>query len=384
LVKKQPNFQPFDQYEIDNHNESKKINISSKFRMTCTLHANTDANIQIIFDQKAGDMMKGKGDGVLTMTLENGNFNMYGTYTIDRGSYLFTMPNVFINKPFTVVQGGTISWDGSPFDATIDVAAIYKRKASLYPSLTLDDKYSKSLDVDCKLTFKDKLLSPTLSYDIELPNADPSSKTILENATSTDDSKSRQFLALLFGPNFISDPNLGAAAVPNSSLGLDVASTSGFEFLSNQLNRMLSQFSKDVELGFNYRPGSPVTANQAEMMFSTQIFSGKVTLSGNLEVYGNQPINTSTNKNNVVGEGNIEVKLSDNGKVRLKAYNKSNQQNITYEMSPYTQGVGIFYREDFNSFSDLMKSYFDKLIGKKEEPPKPVEEPQDDSSSDEE
>jgi len=43
----------------------------------------------------------------------------------------------------------------------------------------------------------------------------------------------------------------------------------------------------------------------------------------------------------------------------LKGYNHSN--NLLYETSPYTQGVGFAYREDFNDFNELwqkVKSLF--------------------------
>lgn len=387
FVKKQPVVQTFDQYEIDNRKDTKKINVSSKFKMNCELHVTPDAVVQIILDKKAGDILKGKGSGNLTMIFESGNFTMDGKYTIDEGTYLFTLPNAFINKLFAVDQGGTIVWDGSPFDAVIDVGASYKLKASLYPYLNSDpyySSYSKPIPVECRLNFKDKLLSPTITYDIDLPNATPEAQTILQNATSTDETKSRQFLALLFANNFIADPTAGGLASASNSLGLSAAGSSGVEFLSNQFSRMLSQFSKDVDFGFNWRPGTPVTTSQAEMMFSAQIFNGRLLINGNFDVLGNQAAAATLNKNpsNVVGEGNIEYKLNQNGKLRLKAFNRSNQQSTVYEISPYTQGVGVYYKEDFNSFKDLMKSYFDKLFGKKEEAPKPVEETEDTSESD--
>jgi len=58
----------------------------------------------------------------------------------------------------------------------------------------------------------------------------------------------------------------------------------------------------------------------------------------------------------LVGDADVNVKLSKNGKLQWKAYNHSNN-NIIYETSPYTQGVGITYREDFNN----MKELWDKI-----------------------
>ena len=75
-----------------------------------------------------------------------------------------------------------------------------------------------------------------------------------------------------------------------------------------------------------------------------------------------------TNTNNIVGDFDIDFKLTNNGKVHVKAFNRAND-NLLLQTSPYTQGVGIFYREDFNSFEDLMQRYKNairRLFTKKE------------------
>jgi len=61
-----------------------------------------------------------------------------------------------------------------------------------------------------------------------------------------------------------------------------------------------------------------------------------------------------------VGEVDINVKITKNGKLQLKAYNHANN-TLIYETSPYTQGVGVAYREDFNDVYELwdkLKSIF--------------------------
>jgi hypothetical protein len=51
----------------------------------------------------------------------------------------------------------------------------------------------------------------------------------------------------------------------------------------------------------------------------------------------------------------MEVKLSPDGRFRFKAFNRSNQNNFLNNDVPYTQGVGLSYRREFNNFSDLFK-----------------------------
>ena len=59
-----------------------------------------------------------------------GDFNMYGDYIIEEGDYLFTLQNV-INKKFIIQKGSSLKWNGSPYDGTADITAIYPVKTSL-------------------------------------------------------------------------------------------------------------------------------------------------------------------------------------------------------------------------------------------------------------
>ena len=56
----------------------------------------------------------------------------------------------------------------------------------------------------------------------------------------------------------------------------------------------------------------------------------------------------------------MNVKLTDDGKFSIKAYNHSNDDQL-YKSSLYTQGVGFVYREDFNTFGELGRRFWKKL-----------------------
>ena len=48
----------------------------------------------------------------------------------------------------------------------------------------------------------------------------------------------------------------------------------------------------------------------------------------------------------------MEVKITE--KLRFKVFNRYNDTYASLGI-PYTQGVGIFYKQDFNRFSDLFR-----------------------------
>ena len=102
----------------ESHDESEGHDISLEgVRMNLNVEATPDAQVQLIFDEAAGDILRGRGMGRLTLeTTPSGEFNMFGRYEIVSGTYNFTMRSL-INKQFTLRPGGVIGWYGDPYGA---------------------------------------------------------------------------------------------------------------------------------------------------------------------------------------------------------------------------------------------------------------------------
>ncbi len=303
------------------------------------------ANVQLIFDPKVGDIIEASGRGNLKIKIdENGNFTMFGDVLIQDGEYLFTLQNV-INKKFRVKSGGNIVWNGSPTKAIIDLQAIYELKAAPYNlSPDPDETMKKRITVHCLLSLEGDLSNPGIHPSIELPTAEPETRTLLENSIGTDEDLMRQFISLLVINNFMD-------VAGGISTGGVAAGVTASELMSNQLSNWLSQISNDFDIGVNYRPGDQITSDEVEVALSTQLFDDRIILSGNLDVGGNE-INPGSPTTNIVGDFDLEFKVTD--KISLKAFNRANDDFIL-TTAPYTQGVGLFYRSEFDKLSDLFK-----------------------------
>ena len=334
--------------------QSDTTNIQNKvdgLQMKFELEVNPDAEVQLIFDEKIGDILKSRGNGNLKMLISSsGDFNMYGRYEIEKGDYLFTLQNI-INKKFLLEKGGIIFWNGDPYDATIDLTAVYKLKAPLFDILR-DSTYNKRVPVDCRLIMKDKLMNPSIFFDIALPKSDDKTRSDVASAISTQEEMNRQVFTLLMINRFKA-PEGSAAGTDMANIGSSTTS----ELLSNQLTNWLSQISNDFDIGVDYRPGDEISSQELDVALSTQLFSDRVILEGNLGMTDNTQ--NTTDKNSLAGEFSLEYKITKDGKLRAKVYNESNEQNmVTTNTAKYTQGVGIFYREEFNSFKDFLHLIF--------------------------
>ncbi len=319
-----------------------------------------DAEIQLIFDQKVGDVIKAKGSGNVKLKISpTGDFKMYGDYVIENGDYLFTLQNI-INKKFDIENGSTIKWNGVPYKADLNISAIYKAKASIKPFFPSDSTaaYKKRYPVDLKLIMTDDLLTPEIAFDVNLPTIDPTIRQQVLGYINTESEINRQVFALLILNSFVTPSQLsGTGGGPDA---VAAANANTFELLSNQLSNMLSKISKDFDIGIKYRPGDAVSKDELGVAMSTQLFNDKLSIDGNLGVNNN-----NQNTNSLVGDVNVDYKITNDGKMRIKAFNRANDNNATNTYAPYTQGVGVFYREEFDSFKDLYQRYLGVLNSKK-------------------
>jgi hypothetical protein len=324
--------------------------------MNLNLEMNSNANINIIFDEKIGDVISGSGHGSIRLDINSsGNFSMYGTYYIDDGDYLFTLQNL-INKKFKIDSGSRITWAGDPYEAIVDLTAVYVvYTSSLYNVLPIDESLKSRFPVDCKLFLTNKLMNPTISYEINVRELRATEAGLLKTILNSEQEINKQMLSLLLANQFYpASSNTGQTVVPvNASTSVQAgAGASASELLSNQVSNWLSQLSKDVTIGFNYRARDTYSNEEIQLMFSKSFINDRLTVEGNVGYLGDQ---TSTKSSSVVGDFYANYKLSKDGRFRLKGFNRSNADNIiNYSQAPYTQGFGFIYRQEFNSLADLM------------------------------
>ncbi len=327
------------------------------FSLDLEITATPEAKVQLIYNSYIGDVIRAQGEGVLRFGINNdGDITLSGNYTVEKGDYLFTLQNV-INKRFTIEQGGTITWSENPYDAIIDINAVYKLKASLYDLLvnTYENVYQhQRIPVECKIILTEELSNPNINFGIDFPSVEDRLVEEVKQFFNTPEEMNKQILSLVVLGKFYTPEYLrGTYEAQNPNL----FGTTASELLSNQLSNWLSQISSNLDIGLNYRPGSQITNNEIELALSTQMFNDRVTINGNI---GNNNNPNSSNNSQLVGDFDINVKLTSNGKLRLKAYNRSNN-NLIYETAPYTQGVGFSFTEEYNTLEDLfekMKAIF--------------------------
>lgn len=329
---------------------------TSGVNLNMILDVTKDAGIQIFLPEDIGNI-KANGSGNIQMGIDTrGDITMFGDYRMNEGTFLFTLRNV-LNRVFSIEPGSLISFKGSPYDADINLKAVYKLKASLkgIPELANNPDYAgKSEAVDCIISLNNNLYNPDIGFSIRLPEADQRLRQMVFSAIDTTNNvvMTQQMVSLLMLKSF-------SFSSENTSLASTVGSSS-IEMLTNQLGNMLSQISKDIDIGLNYRTADALSSEELELALSTHLFNDRVTIDGNLGV---TTTGSTQNTSNIVGDVNIDVKITPDGRFRVKAFNKANNPyDISSSVSTYKQGIGVYYRYEFDKFSEIFRKQRKKQI----------------------
>ena len=314
------------------------------------LEVTKDAIAQVVIDEVYGSQLSGRGSGNLQIEINTrGKFKMFGDYIVDNGVYDFKYGG-FVNKPFVIQKGGTVSWNGNPADANLDVTAVYKAKAN--PGVLLENFNSnRNIEVDLVARITGGLFDSKQELDIQLTNVDPTIANELEFILNDNNvnEKTTQFISLLAFGNFANPDKVNFDA--NATI-TNTASSAIAAAFSSLLNSPDSKF----QLGVDYQQGQSNsdldrlnTDNQVDLSVSTQV-SERVVINGKVGV----PIGTQT-QSSVVGEVKVEVLLNKEGSFRGIIFNRQNEIQYTTEDQGYTQGVGLSYQVNFNTLSGLLK-----------------------------
>lgn len=326
------------------------------------LEVTKDAEAQVVIDEVNGSELKGSGSGDLQIEINTrGTFNMFGDYTIDKGFYNLKYGGI-INKPFAIVKGSTVSWSGNPYEADLNVTALYTTKAN--PAVLLENfNTNRKIDVNLITKITGGLFNSKQEFDIEIPNANSTIESELDFVLNDNNknAKMRQFFSLLALGSFMS-----ADRADFSSSELITGTTSNL--VSSVLSDIISSKDGRLVFGVNYNQANQQnierlnTEDFVEATLSTQI-NDRIIINGKVGV----PVGAQT-QSSVVGEVKVEVLLNEKGTFRGVIFNRQNEIQYSAQEEGYTQGAGLSYQVNFNTLSELLQ----KIGLKKKKKKKPV------------
>jgi hypothetical protein len=320
----------------------------------------------VILDRNSGHGMKGRGNGNLLFKINTlGDFRMWGDFLPYDGTYNFKYGGL-IDKKFNVKKGGSIVWEGNPMRAQLNLEAVYKTSAN--PALLLENSsVNKKIDVEVVIGIHGDLAHPEPDFMIDFPTIKSVMKSELESELSDKDVRQTQALYLLSTGSFLSKD--GSSQAVSSSL---------YETASGMLGSIVHSTDEKFVMNFNVvspdnRPSSQTDA-RVEAIVSSKV-NERITINGKIGVpFG------GVHESSVVGDIDIKYRMNEDGSFNMHFFNKENDINYIGQDIGYTQGLGISYGVDFDTFSELVDKMFNNNKLNKKPKKESVKEADSDSN----
>jgi len=342
-----------------------------------------EARVNIIFDESRGDIIQGNGRGNMKMNITRyGDFDMYGTYDIERGEYLFTALGA-VAKPFQVRRGGQIRWTGDPVNAELDIVADYEVRTPMEVFLSeftvenpnLQAASRSKTKVELILNLGGTLYSPMVNFDLDFPDVQGELRSVVQSKMRTLNANqaelNSQVLGLIvfnsFLPSNSSQIALGGSDIGNAGIG------TLSEFVSSQLSLLFTGLLNEVfadndiisgidfDIGFRKNSFNGVQNNNGDIApdeYEARVKSRFKFLDErlSLDLGGNyvreNVLNGGVIGDYFIGDFIIEYFLTDDRKLKLRMYGQYDYDEISIARRQ-KYGLGIGYRTEFGTLSDF-------------------------------
>ena len=326
--------------------------IPTDIHLNFLINANPRATLKLIMDQESGDYIALNGNGVIRATYYNkGSFDMFGNYNVDHGIYKLTIQNV-IKKDFQFQEGGSIVFGGDPYNAALNLKALYTVNGVPLSDLNIGRSFtSNNIRVNCIMNISGTPYQPVVDFSLDMPTVGTDAKQMIFSVINSEEEMNQQVIYLLAVGRFYHQGanNAGDGSVQQSQTSLAMQSLlSGT--ISQQLNNVLSSVVKNNnwDFGANISTGDQGFYNaEYEGLLSGRLLNNRLLINGEFGYRDNPNATTS-----FIGDFDIRYLLRPNGNIAIKVYNQTNDRYFTRN-SLNTQGIGLLLKKDFNGISNL-------------------------------
>ena len=349
-----------------------ELTFAERFTLDLQFVANNPMTVRLIFDPVTGDIVTADGTGRIRILLDDEQVSMFGRFDITGGRYQFVSGDIFTRR-FELEPGGSITWEGDPANARLNLNAIYGARPdinTLSNTGARDPENAQRVPVELVLNIGGTITSIENNFFFRLPNTFESqqSSTLSTQLASINRDESLKLIQatnfMLMGDfipvssagqtqnNLFGENLSGSAAVLNPLLSSQVINP----LLSNQVNSLLNSDLSSLDVDFNLN-----TYNQVDLGVALRLYNDKLILRREGQITGRQ--------SNI---GDLGATYQINRTFAVTAFHR---QDLTFgtlsstdqsQQSQDINGVGVEAKVSFNTWDEFFKrllSPFRKLFG---------------------
>ncbi len=320
------------------------------FQVNMNLEITRDAYGELIFNEQTGDIIRGKGQGNLQLSVNSdGLFEVLGQFEILEGAYNWTS-NV-LNKEFEIQPGGMVSFFGDPYQGIMSLEANYRQLVDLSSWAGQSQRFGKKSPILVVLKLNGPVVNPEIDFELKfeenstVSNSDTDWYDILTAINSNEQELKRQVFSLLILRQLSPSNQLPSSEQIGQGFGNSVS-----EFISNQLSYWLNQVDDNLEVSVDLLGLDESAVETVELRLAYTFLEGRLRLAGASAVNNNQ--NQPSSTNNILGDWSFDYFLTEDGRLRLKIFRQNNPYNYANENS-VEGGISLQYVKSFDKLKGL-------------------------------
>lgn len=339
-----------------------KGKMESNFLVNMNLKANPACKIDVILDETTGDVIKGRGNGLLNITVGSKEpLSIRGRYDITNGEYKFNFQTI-MQKYFNIMDGSSITWNGDPYLAQININAEYVAKNVDLSNLSSTTKQKQNVTIIARMS--GVLNKPIIKFEFRLPATSEVSKDFfvlnkLEALKNDENEMNKQVASLLIFNSFISTNENQGFVTGGNTIGIATSTIGGIvsAWLTSLFNKELEKATNGVVSTYFDISSSLDLQSRAALLQANLSAGLKLVLSSRLVVLiggtldYNNPYAQLNKKGLLTPDINIEWSLNKDGSLKVIGFNRTSVDLTQGQRN--RSGIKLSYRKDFDRLSDI-------------------------------
>lgn len=320
------------------------------------IEATQGGRLHIVFDALVGDVITTEATGRVQLQRNDGEFLIFGSLDVVGGTYLFTAGEVFVRR--FAINEGTLSWDGDPINAELDIDAAFRTRASPAGLPGFSERSARiPVVIDLDITGRVETPEVALSLSLDRDQRDQRVGSQTFDALLNQEAQMTEFATsvLLTNTFLLTTETLGGASTgPSESgrlanTGSQLAFNSVSQLVSSQLNRYLSAALPNVDFNVGVQGE---TTDDLDIIYGValRLLDERLIIRGEGVYTGNDEFRAQ--QSGPQGEFAVEVRLSN--QVSMEVFYRRAGDSLTQGQTlTSTTGVGLFYQTQFSTWSSL-------------------------------
>jgi len=306
--------------------------------------------VHLVIDPLLGDVINAVSAGNVQLVLENDEFQVFGRLDVTSGDYQFTAGELFI-KTFLINPGGFIEWSGDPINATLNIPASYRTRASRAGLPGAEGERPGVIPLIVDLQIGGKVESPEVALSLAIDRSNQNvlgEYQALEALLNQPDRATEYATSVLILNSFqLTTENITADS------GGQLAFNSVSQLVTAQLNRFLQSALPNVDFSLGLQGES---AQDLDVTYGValRLLNERLIIRGEGVYQGARSTENIRTSDGLQGEFEVEIRVGPH--VSVEVFFRRESDILETTQLTNTAGVGISYQTEFESWRSIIRT----------------------------